>query len=69
MELDPAILSTKQAWAYCGGRPNFEAMRAEFPKFVQPWRRTSVQGKTYYLREILDKALRAAQLSQSLVEQ
>ena len=26
MEIDPAILSTKEAWLYCGGRPNFEAL-------------------------------------------
>jgi hypothetical protein len=65
---DPAILSTKQAWVYCGGRPNFDALRKECPDMLRPWRRTAAQGKTYYLREIIDNCLRAAQLSQALVE-
>ncbi len=67
MQPEPQVLSTKQAWAYCGGRPNFEALQAQFASILKPWRRTAAQGKTYYLREIIDKALHAAQLSQSLV--
>jgi hypothetical protein len=69
MDIDPAILSTKQAWVYCGGRPNFEALRAQFPEKMKPWRRTEAQGKTYFERGTLDSAIRAAQISQALVAQ
>lgn len=66
--IQPAILSTKEAWDYCGGRPNFEALEKECAEILKPWRRTKTQGKTYYLVETLNNAMKAAQLSGALVE-
>ncbi len=67
MSLDPQVISTKEAWTYCGGRLIFEELRAAHPTLITPFRRTAGQGKTYYLRSIIDTALKAAQLSQELV--
>jgi hypothetical protein len=67
MNIQPAVLSTKEAWGYVGGRINFESLREAAPELMRPWRKTQSQGKTYYLRENIDAALRAVQLSQSLV--
>jgi hypothetical protein len=68
---DKAVLSTKEAWLYVGGRPFFEQMVKAYPDILKPIRESRNEAgsktKSQYLRSIIDTALKAAQLSQSFV--
>lgn len=70
-QLDKAVLSTKEAWLYVGGRPFFEELLKTYPDVMKPIRQirtdSGSKSKTQYLRSILDTALKAAQLSQQFV--
>jgi len=67
--MDPEILTTKEAHTYVGGRPCFEELIAAFPKILVPFRRTATRGCSYYSRDTINKAIRAAELSQALVHE
>ena len=65
--IDPAVLSTKEAWAYCGGRPVFERLLQDFPTELRPFRRTP-NGKTQYLRKSIDALLARVEFCQHFVD-
>lgn len=68
---EEAVVSTKGAWAYVGGRAFFEELLTAYPEIIRPIRQTrsgaSRLTKTQYLKTVLDTALKAAQLSQAFV--
>ena len=61
-----AVLTQKECHEYVGGRPAWEDLKRAHPDILKPWRKTS-QGWEYYLVEVVDRALKAAQLSESLI--
>lgn len=63
----PAVLSSKLAHAYCGGRPAFEELLAKHGDILVPLRRTE-RGDTSYRRATIDAALAVAEQSQTLVK-
>jgi hypothetical protein len=65
--LQPAVLSTKEAYAYCGNQPIWEELLEHHSNILQPLRRND-RGDTFYLRTVIDAALAAAQHQQTLVK-
>ena len=61
-----AVLSQKECHDYVGGRLIWEEIKAAHPEIVRPLRKTE-QGWEYYLVSTVDTALKAAQLSASLI--
>jgi hypothetical protein len=61
-----AVLAQKECHEYVGGRPAWEELKRAHPEILVPFRKTS-QGWEYYLVEVVDRALKAAQLSGSLI--
>ena len=66
--LDRAVLSTKEAHGYVGGRPVWEELVREFPSILKPFRRTP-QGWEYWLVNVIDTALKAAQMDGRLLNE
>lgn len=65
--IEPEVMSTKEAWTYCGGRATWEELRAAYPALLgQPFRRKGVREQ--FLRTKINTALRAADLDGKLVE-
>lgn len=61
-----AVLAQKECHEYVGGRPIWEELKRAHPEILKPFRKTS-QGWEYYLVDVVDRALKAAQLSESLI--
>jgi len=59
-------LRQKECHDYVGGRLIWEEIKAAHPEIVRPLRKTE-QGWEYYLVSTVDTALKAAQLSASLI--
>lgn len=69
---EKAVLTTREAWAYVGGRGIFESLLEEFPDLIPPFQvckptRPGARGKTKYLRTNIDTALKAAQLASTFI--
>lgn len=72
-DLKPAVMSTKTAHRYVGGKPFFDQLLAKFPDLLTPVRECKptspkAAGKREYLTEDIDRALRAAKMSQSFIQ-
>lgn len=63
-----AVLAQKECHEYVGGRPTWEELKRAHPEILTPFRKTS-QGWEYYLVDVVDRALKAAQLSGSLIHE
>lgn len=61
-----AVLSQKECHDHVCGRPIWEELKAAHPDILKPFRKTK-QGWEYYLVITVDTALKAAQLSRSLI--
>jgi len=61
-----AVLAQKECHEYVGGRPAWEELKRAHPEILKPFRKTS-QGWEYYLVDVVDSALKAAQMSRSLI--
>lgn len=66
VSIEPEVLSVKQAWELCGGRPVWEDLREAYPELLKPFRRTG--NREQFLRETIMQALRAAQMDGKLAE-
>lgn len=66
LQLPTAVLSQKECHHRVGGRLIWEELKAAHPEILIPFRRTK-QGWEYYLVITVDTALKAAQLSRSLI--
>lgn len=74
---DKAIYTRQEAWAYVGSRPFFEQLQQAYPEILKPIRQCGStgakadgsprEGKTEYFKEVIDTALRAAQMEQRFV--
>ena len=77
MTLEKAVLSRTEACKYVGGRPFFEKLLAPYPQLIRPLavgkptgtKRDGIKakGKTTYLKESIDRALKAAVMEQKFV--
>lgn len=61
-----AVLAQKECHDFVGGRPIWEELKRAHPEILIPFRRTT-QGWEYYLVEVVLVALKAAQMSGSLI--
>ena len=61
-----AVLAQKECHDYVGGRPIWEELKRAHPEILTPFRKTT-QGWEYYLVEVVIVALKAAQMSRSLI--
>jgi len=66
LTFEPAVISTKQAHAYVGGKPCWDELRAAYPEILRPVRKTP-QGWEYWLTKTILVALQAAQIDGKLV--
>ena len=66
--ITPAVISTKQGNAYCGGKPIFDELLAKHGDILKPIR-TTPRGDTYYRTKTVDAALSIAELSGTLIHQ
>lgn len=74
---EKAVMSRHEAWSYVGGRPFFEELQRAYPQILRPIRigasmgtkqdGTRKEGKIQYFKEVIDTALRAAQMDQRFV--
>jgi len=64
--LEPAVISTKQALEYVGGKPCWDELRHAYPDILKPVRKTP-QGWEYWLTSTIRLALQAAQIDRKLV--
>ncbi len=62
LSIPKAILSTKEAIAYCGGRGAWDQLLNAFPDIMQPYRITGTKKEKQWHRETLDLAMNTAQL-------
>jgi hypothetical protein len=60
MFLQPAVLTTKQCYDYCGGEPTFEELLIHHSDVLKPLRITE-RGDTSYRRVTVDAALAIAE--------
>jgi hypothetical protein len=61
-----AVLAQKECHDFVGGRPIWEELKAAHPEILKPFRKTK-QGWEYYLVTVVETALKAAQMSDSLI--
>lgn len=61
-----AVLAQKECHDFVGGRPIWEELKRAHPEILIPFRKTQ-QGWEYYLVEVVLVALKAAQMSGSLI--
>jgi len=61
-----AVLAQKECHDFVGGRPIWEELKRAHPEILIPFRKTT-QGWEYYLVEVVIVALKAAQMSGSLI--
>lgn len=61
-----AVLAQKECHGFVGGRPIWEELKKAHPEILIPFRKTQ-QGWEYYLVEVVLVALKAAQMSGSLI--
>jgi hypothetical protein len=72
--IEKEVLTTREAWEMCGGRPTFERLQKQYPSLVTPFSTgkptngKSSRGKTTYLKSIILQALKAAQLDRSFAK-
>lgn len=64
--MKPAVIRTKQAHVYVGGKPIFDELRALYPDTLKPLRRTP-RGDESYRVETIDHVLRLAEASGDLL--
>ncbi|MDB4438549.1 hypothetical protein N9195_03075 [bacterium] len=64
--LEPAVISTKQAHGYVGGKPCWDELRQAYPEILKPVRKTP-QGWEYWLTSTIQLTLQAAQVDGKLV--
>jgi len=64
--LQPAVLSTKDAHEYVGGKLIWEELAREYPRVLIPFRRVK-RGDSYWLVAIIDKVLLLAQAEGTLL--
>lgn len=62
-----AVITTKEAWKYCGTRLRFEQLKSDYPRLIVPFSEgkptgPGKRGRTEYLVSVLDTALQAAQM-------
>jgi hypothetical protein len=62
----PAVLSTKKAHEYCGGRPIWEELTRAYPK-LRPLR-TTLRGDAYWRRETIDHFISLAEMEGKLIQ-
>jgi|TARA_R110001606_G_scaffold330833_1_gene478544 hypothetical protein len=60
--MNPAVIKTKKAHVYVGGKPIFEELKALYPDTLKPFRKTP-RGDESYRVETIDHVLRLAQAS------
>jgi|TARA_B110000305_G_C19049087_1_gene451834 hypothetical protein len=60
--MKPAVIRTKKAHVYVGGKPIFEELKALYPDTLKPFRKTP-RGDESYRVETIDHVLRLAQAS------
>ena len=75
---EKAVLSRTEACRYVGGRPFFEKLLENYPQFLRPLAvgkptgtkrdGKKAQGKTTYLKDAIDRALKAAHMEQRFVQ-
>lgn len=63
-----AVLAQKECHDFVGGRPVWEELKAAHPDILKPFRKTK-QGWEYYLVTTVETALKAAQMSRSLIHE
>jgi len=64
----PAVLKTKEAQEYVGGRPVWEDLVKHYGATLKPFRSTAERGNSYYRRETIDKVLLLAEVEGKLVQ-
>lgn len=60
-------LTTREAMAYVGGKPVWDALLAKYPTRLVPFYRTAVRGNARYRRETIDHVMQVAEAEGSLV--
>ena len=64
--MKPAVIKTKKAHAYVGGKLIFEELKALYPDTLKPMRRTP-RGDQSYRVETIDHVLKLAEASGDLL--
>jgi hypothetical protein len=64
--MNPAVITTKQAHKYVGGKPVWDELKRAFPEQLKPFRKTP-RGDQYWRVEIIQHVLALAQASEVLI--
>ena len=64
--MNPAVIRTKQAHTYVGGKLVWAELRENYPEILKPFRRTP-RGDESWRVDTIDHALRVAEASGSLL--